>query len=86
MKSTAGRPRRATDAQIKVILKWHADYAAWLAKRPEIPTQTDLARHLGLSIPTVNRIIRKHGQYKQISPEDRAAEQARRRTRMRQIA
>jgi hypothetical protein len=85
MKSTVGRPRRATDEQIKFILKWHAEYTAWLAKRPEIPTQTVLARSLGLSIPTVNRIIRQRGQYKQTSPDDRAADRERRRARMRQI-
>jgi hypothetical protein len=85
MKSTVGRPRRATDEQIQSVLKWHAEYVAWIAKRPAIPTQRDLARHLKLSTTAVNRIIRQRGQYKQTSPEDRAAEQERRRARMRRI-
>lgn len=85
MKSTTGRPRRATDKQIKFILERHAEYIAWLAMRPQIGSQLDLARHLGLSKTTVNRIIRESGQYKQPSPEEREAEKARRRQRMRRI-
>lgn len=85
MRSTVGRPRQATDAQIKEILTWHAAYLAWLAKRPEIPTQRALARHLKLHPTAVNRIIRQQGQYKQSSPEDRKTEQERRRARMREI-
>ena len=82
MKSTVGRPRRATDEQVKLILKWNAEYLLWLSKRPSIPTQTALARHLGLPRTTVVRIILEAGQYKQGSPEHRAAERARRRTRL----
>jgi DNA invertase Pin-like site-specific DNA recombinase len=85
MKSTTGRPRRATDEQIKFILERHAEYVAWLQKRPKIGSQIDLARHSGLSVTTVNRIIRESGQYKQTSPEERDAEKARRRQRMRRI-
>jgi hypothetical protein len=85
MRSTVGRPRQATDEQIQSVLSWHAEYVAWLAKRPAIPTQRALARHLNLHPTAVNRIIRQNGQYKQSSPEDRATEQARRRARMREI-
>ncbi|HVZ32961.1 MAG TPA: hypothetical protein VG963_11070 [Polyangiaceae bacterium] len=84
MKSTAGRPRRTTDAQIRLILKWHAEYLAWMAKRPAIPTQRALARHLGISTTAVNWVIHKH-QYKQPSPEELATEQKRRRARLREI-
>lgn len=85
MKSTVGRPRRATDEQIKFILNWYVEYTAWLATRPKIPTQTALAKRLGLSITTVNEIIHRSGRYKQTSPEDREAEKTRRRLRMRRI-
>ena len=85
MRSTVGRPRQATDEQIKSILTWHAEYLVWLAKRPAIPTQQALAKHLRLHPTTVNRIIRNQGQFKQGSPEDRTAEQERRRVRMRLI-
>ncbi|MEJ1961058.1 MAG: hypothetical protein WDO56_05715 [Gammaproteobacteria bacterium] len=85
MRSTVGRPRQATDEQVKSILTWHAEYLAWLAKRPVIPTQRALARHLNLHPTAVNRIIRHRGQYKQSSPEARTAEQERRRARMRLI-
>jgi DNA invertase Pin-like site-specific DNA recombinase len=85
MKSTMGRPRRATDAQVEFILKWAADYMAWLAKRPKIGSRQELAKHLGLSRTTVQRIIAESGHYKQITPEQHAAHRAIRRKRMRQI-
>jgi hypothetical protein len=85
MGSTVGRPRQATDAQIKFIQKWHAEHLAWLAKRPAIPTQQALAKHLGLHPTAVNRIIHNKSPFKQGTPEDRAVEQERRRARMRQI-
>jgi len=84
MKSTAGRPRRTTDAQVEFILKWHAEYMAWMAKRPQIPTQRALARYLGISPTVVSWVIHQH-QYKQASPEERTSAQKRRRTGLRQI-
>ena len=81
-----GRPRQATDDQIKSILTWHAEYLAWLGKRPAIPTQAALAKHLKLHPTAVNRIIHHKGEFKQISPENRAAEKERRSARLREIA
>jgi len=85
MKSTNGRPRRATDAQIEAVLAWHANYLAWLAQRPEIPTKEALAKHLNLHPSLVHRIILRKGEFKQVSPEDRVAEEARRRARLREL-
>jgi hypothetical protein len=81
-----GRPRQATDEQIKFILTWRAEYLAWLEKRPAIPTQVALAKHLNLHPITVNRIIHGQVDFKQVSPEKRLAEQAKRRARLREIA
>jgi transposase len=73
--STTGRPRRTTDSQVEIILKWHAEYRAWRAGRPAIPTVRALARHLGLSRGTITDVIRRHGGYKQASPERRVIAQ-----------
>ena len=85
MKSTVGRPRRATDEQVRLILKWHTEYLAWQAMRPAVPSHTALARALGLPRTTVVRIIAEAGQYKQGSPEHHAAERTRRRLRLKRI-
>src|SRR5262249_29777741 len=85
MKSTTGRPRRTTDLQVQIILNWHAEYRAWRAGRPAIPTVRELARHLGLSRGAVTDVIRRHGAYKQASPERRAIAQRVRDRVMRQI-
>ena len=65
-KSTAGRPRNTTDAQVAAILEWHRTHK----------TKKQLARELDLSISTVNYVIRINGEYKQCDPEQRAAQQA----------
>lgn len=72
MKSTIGRPRSLTDVQIRSILEWHSRYLAWRALRLTLKTQRDLARELGVSQSTVNRVVRLAGRYKQISPELRS--------------
>ena len=61
-KSTLGRPRTVTDAQIREILAWHA------AKR----TNRQKAQELGISLEVLAYVIRTHGEgYKQPSPESR---------------
>jgi len=85
MKSTVGRPRLVTDAQIARILEWHDALMAWKAQRKTLLTVCELARELQLSRGTIHDVVRSRGQLKQPSPEHREAERALRRQRMRQI-
>jgi len=63
MKSTIGRPRLVTDAQVRTILTWHTNRK----------TMAQLARELNLPVTTVARVIQCKGQFKQPSPEQRQA-------------
>ena len=71
MKSTIGRPRKLTDAQVKLILTWHARYLAWRAFGRTLKSQRTLARELGVSQATVSYVVRRDGQYKQVCPTRR---------------
>jgi hypothetical protein len=63
-RSTLGRPRGITDAQIQEIL-------AWAASRQTI---NEKARQMGVSTTIIAQIIRTGGtHYKQASPEQRTA-------------
>jgi hypothetical protein len=54
-----GRPRRVTDADVAVILAWHATRE----------TQRALATRLGLSVRIVSRVIQSQGlHYKTAGP------------------
>jgi len=86
MKSTVGRPRRTSDAQVEFILTWYAEYTAWKARRPAIRSMGDLAHILGVSTGAISSVIRRRGVYKQPSPEHRAEELQHRRAHMRAIA
>jgi hypothetical protein len=48
MKSTIGRPRRLTDAQVAMILAWHEQILALKALRATVKTQRQLALELGV--------------------------------------
>jgi len=72
-KSTVGRPRLLTDAQVGTILAEHARFLAWRALRQAFRSQRQLAREFGVSQSTISAAIRLRGQYKQASPESRAA-------------
>jgi len=78
MKSTMGRPRRLTDAQVAMILAWHEEILALKALRSRIKTQRQLARELGVSASTIAHVIACRGEFKQVAPENRAAEANRR--------
>lgn len=65
MKSTVGRPRIVTDAQVEAILAWHHTRKS-LRK---------FAAEIGLKPRFVRYVIARGGRYKQVSPELR--EQAR---------
>ena len=85
MKSTIGRPRALTDRQVKIILAWHVRYLIWRALHKMLKSQRELARELGVSQATISQAIRLAGEYKQISPDLRAAAiRVRRRTRVRE--
>jgi hypothetical protein len=61
-RSTLGRPRTVTDAQVQEILAWHANRQ----------TIDEKARQMGLTKNVIAYIIRTGGSYKQPSPEQRA--------------
>ena len=82
MKSTVGRPRGLTDRQVPEVLAEHARYLAWRALRSTVKSQRDLARELGVSPGTIGLVIRTGGQYKQVSPDQRAQELAARHLRL----
>lgn len=67
-KSTIGRPRRLSDAQITAILEWHKNHKSL----------KQVAREHGVSVNTIQYVVRTNGTYKQCSPEERAATRARR--------
>lgn len=73
MKSTIGRPRTLTDAQVEVILASHARYLAWKALRQSFKTQRELAREFGVSQGTISRAVRLKGQYKRPAPRSASA-------------
>jgi transposase len=61
-RSTLGRPRRLTDAQIAAILDWHRNRKSY----------KQVAREYGVSVNTIKYVIRHGGQYKQCDPAQRA--------------
>jgi transposase len=71
MNSTIGRPRKLTDAQVKIILDWHARYGAWRAVGRTLKSQRTLARELGVSQATISYVVRRGGKYKQVCPTRR---------------
>jgi IS30 family transposase len=77
MNSTIGRPRALTDRQVKIILAWHVRFLAWKALRRTLKSQRQLAVELGVSQGTISRAVRLHGQYKQVSPEQRVSSRRR---------
>ena len=79
MKSTVGRPRRLSDADVARILAWHEARCAWLAAGASLKSRRELAAGLGVSPSTISHVIACRGCYKQPSPELRDREQARRR-------
>jgi len=74
MKSTMGRPRRLTAAQVAMILAWHEEIQGLKALRARIKTQRELAREIGVSPSTIAHAIACRGEFKQAAPENRAAE------------
>jgi hypothetical protein len=80
MKSTVGRPRVLTDEQVSIVLAWHDAVVAWRAERAKLKTQRQLARELGVTPGAIASVIRRRGEFKQVSPEHRQnAIQSRRR-------
>ena len=80
-----GRPRILTDAQVEVVLKWHAEILAWKALRKAIKSKDQLARELGVSVSTLSHVIAHRGQYKSPSPDKRAEEVTQRRHRLERL-
>jgi len=64
MKSTIGRHRMLTDAQVQIVLASHARYLAWKALRNTFKSQRELAREFGVSQGTISRAVRVKGEYK----------------------
>jgi hypothetical protein len=78
LRSTMGRPRALTSRQIRSIVAAYDRFLAWKALRRFVKSQRQLAEEFGVSMSTVGLAIRSRGQYKQASPERRAAEKRRR--------
>ena len=76
MKSTIGRPRRLTDAQVATILAWHEEILVLKALRATVKTQRQLAFELGVAPSTVAHVIACRGQFKQASPQGQDAQGA----------
>jgi hypothetical protein len=74
MKSTVGRPRALTDRQVREVLAEHARFLAWKALRSTVKSPRELACELRVSPATIRLAIRSKGQYKQVSPDQRAQE------------
>ena len=74
-KSTVGRPRALTDAQITAILEWHKNRKSF----------KQVAREHGVSVNTIQYVIRTNGQYKQCAPEQRGPTKAQRRQRIAEL-
>jgi hypothetical protein len=85
MKSTVGKPRKVTDAQIVTILAWHEAIQKFEAQRKALKTLRELCKELGLAKGTIHRVIRQHGQLKQSTPELRKLELQARRQLIRSI-
>ena len=75
MYSTKGRPRSLTDAQVKLILDWHASRKSL----------TQLATELNVSKSTISNVIQNAGKYKAPSPERRAEVVAQQRANRRRL-
>jgi hypothetical protein len=69
MKSTIGRHRMLTDAQVQIVLASHARYLAWKALRKTFKSQRELAREFGVSQGTISRAVRLNGEYKRPARE-----------------
>jgi hypothetical protein len=63
-KSTIGRPRLLTDAQVVAILDWHDAMSAWKAQRATIKTLRQFAKDMGVSHGAITHVIRRHGEVK----------------------
>jgi hypothetical protein len=84
-RSTIGRPRALTDAQVEIILAERTRFLDWQALRQTVKSQRELAREFGVSQATISLAVRSKGNYKQPSPEMRAATLAARRAQRRRI-
>jgi hypothetical protein len=68
-KSTIGRPRVLTDAQVAEILSWHDALLTWKAQRAALKTIRQLAKELGVTHGAITSVIRRG--LKQACPEIR---------------
>jgi hypothetical protein len=73
IKSTIGRPRVLTDAQVAAVFAWHDAVRMLKAQRAAIKTLRQLANSLGVTHGAITSVIRR-GQLKQLSPELRGDE------------
>lgn len=72
VESTMGRRRKLTDEQVDAILEWHRNHR----------TRTELAQELGIAKHLIGSAIRRRGQYKSPSPENREQNLRERRARI----
>ena len=76
MKSTFGRPRIVTDAQVAAIMDWYTSRKSL----------RQVAAEVGISLKLAQDVIRRRGQYKGASPELRQTNLRARRSRMKALS
>lgn len=72
LEPTMGRRRKLTDEQVHAILEWHRTHL----------TRAELAQELGIAKHLIGSAIRRRGQYKGPSPENREQNLRERRARI----
>jgi transposase len=66
-----GKPRKVTDAQVEIILAWHAKDQVLRARRRQIKTKGRFAHDLGVATSTLDRIVARGANYRIPLPADR---------------
>jgi len=66
--SSIGRPRRLTDEQVAIILRWHEAIQALKVLHAYLRPGRELAAQLGVSHEAISTVIRRRGVYKQACP------------------
>ena len=59
MKTTKGRRRALTDAQVQRLLAWHLRLAAWQKQRQQVPTLRAFARTNHIDARSLSRLLPK---------------------------
>ncbi|MEP7247551.1 MAG: hypothetical protein ABI885_28245 [Gammaproteobacteria bacterium] len=83
-RSKGRRPSVSHETALRV-LTWHAQMLALGQELRDLRTQGQFARELGCSHTVISRLTRNGFQYKQVAPEKREEERARRHRRIAEL-